>query len=83
LFLEAATKLPLPVVGPVNFEYSGYAVPAVTPADRNCVNQDLKLALPFSGGGQFHVGAKYKWETATATPWVDRMQVYMGVQSKW
>jgi hypothetical protein len=83
LFLEAATKLPLPVLGPVNVEYSGYAVPAVTPTDRNCVNQDVKLALPFSGGGQFHVGAKYKWETASVTPWMDRMEVYMGVQSKW
>jgi hypothetical protein len=83
LFLEAATKVPLPILGPVNVEYSGYAVPAVTPTDRNCVNQDVKLALPFSGGGQFHVGAKYKWETASVTPWMDRTEVYMGVQSKW
>lgn len=83
LFLEAVTKLPLPGLGPVNVEYTSYAVPAPTSADRNCVNQDVKVALPFTGGGQFHVGASYKWETASATPWMDRMGVYLGVQSKW
>jgi hypothetical protein len=82
LFLEAVTKVPLPLVGPINVEYSSYAVPAATSADHNTINQDFKLALPF-GGGQFHVGAKYKWEAANATPWVDRMQVYLGVQNKW
>jgi hypothetical protein len=83
LFLEAVTKLPLPVVGPLNVEYTGEAVPAATPADKNQVNQDVKLALPFSNSGQFHVGAKYRWEAASATPWMDRMQLYVGVQSKW
>jgi hypothetical protein len=82
LFVEAVTKVPVPVVGPVNVEYSSYAVPAATSADRNAINQDFKVALPI-GGGQFHVGAKYKWEAASATPWMDRMQVYMGVQNKW
>jgi hypothetical protein len=82
LFVEAVTKVPVPVVGPVNVEYSSYAVPAATPSDHNQINQDVKFALPFSGG-QFHVGAKYKWESATATPWMDRMQVYLGVQNKW
>jgi hypothetical protein len=81
LFMEAVTKLPIPVVGPVNLEYTSYAVPA-TAADRNQINQDFKLALPFAGG-QFHVGAKYKWESATATPWMDRMEVYFGLQNKW
>jgi hypothetical protein len=82
LFVEAVTKVPVPVVGPVNIEYSSYAVPAATPSDHNQINQDVKFALPFNGG-QFHVGAKYKWESATATPWMDRMQVYLGVQNKW
>jgi hypothetical protein len=82
LFLEAVTKVPLPVVGPVNVEYSSFAVPAATSADRNQINQDFKVALPI-GGGQFHVGAKYKWEAASATPWMDRMQLYLGVQNKW
>ncbi len=83
LFLEAVTKLPLPVVGPLNVEYTSYAVPAVTPADRNQINQDVKLAVPLGGGGQFHVGAKYRWENApAATPWVERAQLYLGVQLK-
>jgi hypothetical protein len=83
LFLEAVTKLPLPVVGPLNVEYTSYAVPAATPSDRNQINQDFKLAVPLSSGGQLQVGAKYKWENAAgATPWVDRMQLYMGVQLK-
>src|SRR5207248_3903671 len=79
LFLEAVTKLPLPVIGPLNVEYTSYAVPGATPADRGQVNQDVKLALPLSSGGQFHVGAKYRWEAAASpTPWVDRMELYMG-----
>jgi hypothetical protein len=83
LFLEAVTKLPLPLVGPINVEYSSYAVPAANSSDHtNQINQDFKLALPI-GGGQFHVGAKYKWESASATPWMDRMEVYLGVQNKW
>jgi hypothetical protein len=83
LFLEAVTKVPLPGVGPVNVEYTSYAVPAATAADHNQVNQDFKLALPISGSGQFHVGAKYRWEAASSTPWMDRAQLYMGLQSKW
>jgi hypothetical protein len=83
VFLEAVTKVPLPGVGPLNVEYTGYAVPPAAAGDHNQFNQDVKLAMPLSGGGQFHVGAKYKWENAAgATPWVDRMQVYMGVQLK-
>jgi hypothetical protein len=83
LFLEAVTKVPLPVVGPLNVEYTGYAVPAATPTDRNQINQDFKLAVPLSSGGQFHVGAKYRWENVpSSTPWVDRMELYMGVQLK-
>jgi hypothetical protein len=83
LFLEAVTKLPLPVVGPLNVEYTSYAVPPATAADHSHVDQDFKLALPLSSGGQFHIGAKYKWEnTPSATPWVDRMELYLGLQLK-
>jgi hypothetical protein len=84
LFLEVVTKLPpLPVLGALNVEYSGVAVPALTPAERDKMNQDLKVALPFGGGsGQFHIGAKLKRDdsTTTATPWVDRMELYMGLK---
>lgn len=84
LFLEAVTKLPLPVVGALNVEYTSYTIPAVNPAERNLVNQDVRLAKPFSSGGEVHFGAKYRWDTnPSATPWMDRMGVYLGVQNKW
>jgi hypothetical protein len=83
LFLEVTTKLPLPVLGPVNVEYSGVAVPAPTPAERDRVNQDFKLAKPLGGGNEFHLGARYQSEDVPApAPWVDRMQLYMGLQLK-
>ena len=83
LFFEAATKVPLPVIGPLNVEYTGFAVPPATAADRGFVNQDVRFAKPLRGGSEVHVGAKYRWEdTPSATPWVDRMQLYMGVQLK-
>src|SRR5262249_32655638 len=83
LFLEIVTRLPVPLVGPINVEYSGIAIPAATSRERDRAEQDLKFALPFSPGGQFHVGAKLRWEdTPTVTPWADRMQLYMGVQVK-
>lgn len=83
LFLEVAARVPVPLVGPINVEYVGVAVPAATPNDRDRAEQDLKFALPFSPGSQFHVGAKVRWEDApTVTPWTDRMQLYMGLQMK-
>jgi len=83
LFLEALTKVPLPVIGPLNVEYTGFAVPAGTASERGQINQDFKLAKPFRGGNEFHVGAKYRTEDSpTTTPWLDRMQLYMGVQLK-
>jgi hypothetical protein len=83
LFLEVTTKLPLPVLGPVNVEYSGIAVPAPTPAERGQVNQDFKLAKPLGGGNEFHLGARYQSDDVPApAPWVDRMQLYMGLQLK-
>src|SRR5262245_28800916 len=83
LFLEAMTRLPLPVIGPLNVEYTSFAVPAGTASERGQINQDFKLAMPFRGGNEFHVGAKYRSEDSpSTTPWIDRMQLYMGVQLK-
>jgi hypothetical protein len=83
LFLEAVTKLPLPVVGPLKLEYTSFAVPAGTTSERGQINQDVKLAKPFRGDNEFHVGAKYHTDDSTSpTPWIDRMQIYMGVQLK-
>jgi hypothetical protein len=83
LFLEAVTKLPLPVIGPLKVEYTSFAVPAGTASERGQINQDFKLAKPFRGDNEFHFGAKYRTEdSSSTTPWVDRMQLYMGVQLK-
>src|SRR5438552_8307251 len=53
LFLEAVTKLPLPVIGPLNVEYTSLAVPAGTGGERGQINQDFKLAKPLRGGSAF------------------------------
>jgi hypothetical protein len=83
LFLEAVTKLPMPVIGPLKVEYTSFAVPAGTASERGQINQDVKLAKPFRGDNEFHVGAKYHTDDSSSpTPWIDRMQIYMGVQLK-
>ena len=83
MFLEAVTKVGLPVVGPLNLEYTSTAVPPATAGDRNFFNQDFKVARPLAGGGQVHLGAKLRGDDVSATAsWVDRMQVYMGFELK-
>jgi hypothetical protein len=83
MFLEAVTKVGLPVVGPLNLEYTSTAVPPATEGDRNFFNQDFKVARPLAGGGQVHLGAKLRGDDVSATAsWVDRMQVYMGFELK-
>jgi hypothetical protein len=80
-FFELATKWP--VLGRLNLEYTGKAIPAPTSADHDVWKQELKLALPFSDSGQFHVGARYRWEdAATQSPWHERMNVFIGLQMK-
>ena len=83
MMVEVTTKLPLPVLGAINFEYTGSAVPPITAAERERFKQNLKFALPFSDSSQFHVGARW-WteEQTTTTPFVDRAQLYLGVQLK-
>lgn len=83
LFLELTTKLPLPVVGAINLEYTGTAIPPLSAAERELIKQNVKFALPFSGSSQFHVGANWRSdETLGATPFIDRAQLYLGVQLK-
>jgi hypothetical protein len=83
MFLEAVTKVGLPVVGPLNLQYTSTAVPPATAGDRNLFNQDFKVARPLAGGGQVHLGAKLRGDDASATAsWVDRMQVYLGFELK-
>lgn len=83
VFVEAATKVPVPLLGALEVEWTGYAVPAATTTDPNILNQDLRLAKPLGGGSEVYMGARYRWENAAiATPWVDRAQLYLGLQLK-
>ncbi|MBX7104342.1 MAG: hypothetical protein K1X57_09675 [Gemmataceae bacterium] len=83
LFLEVSTKLPLPVVGPINLNYTGAAIPPVTTNERERIKQDVRFAMPLSQASQFHFGAKW-WseDQPTPTPFIDRAQLYLGVQIK-
>src|SRR5262245_51710744 len=82
LFVEVTTKLPLPLLGPINVEYSGFAVPAVTHVEGDRLNQNLKFILPMSAGkSEFQFGARW-WSTdvPSPTPLVDRTSLFLGLQ---
>ncbi len=71
------------VFGPVKVEYQGTATPALDPLERNRVQQDLRFAIPLGEAGQIRLGAKHQWEDLTvARPWLDGMQLYLGVGLK-
>ena len=73
----------VPVIGSLQLQYKGSAVPALVPTDRDQLKQDLKLALPLGSGGEFHLGAKYRWEyTPTPSPWLERASLYLGIELK-
>lgn len=83
LFLEVSTKVGVPLVGSINIEYSGTSIPAAVVAERDRINQNVKLALPYSEFSQFHVGARWhSVDAASSTPFIDRAQLYLGVQLK-
>ncbi len=77
--IELQAKMAL--FGPLQLQYTGEALPAMTATDHDQLKQDFKLAVPFGVGNQFYVGAKYKWDgPAPTTSWMDRAQVYFGLQ---
>jgi hypothetical protein len=83
VFVELQCRCPLP--GQLGLEYLGSAVPAMTPAERDRINQDLGLALPVGDLGKLRLGAKHQWEsttttTATRSSWLDGMQLYVGFE---
>lgn len=83
MFVEVSTKLPVPLIGAVNVEYTGTAIAALTAAEQDRIRQNLRFALPLSDSSQFHVGAKWRSDdSASATPFIDRAQLYLGVQLK-
>ena len=70
-----------PVLAGIGLEYQGVAAPALTPLDRDWINQDLGFALPFGTGGKLRLGARHHWEnTATPKALSDGMQLYLGVE---
>jgi hypothetical protein len=81
-FYEVNTRWPLASF--LNLEYTQEMQLASAPDEHDRQNQDLRVAVPFSSAGQFHIGAKYYrlLDTSTPTPMLDRMQLYLGLQYK-
>lgn len=71
----------MPLYGPLEIEYTGSAVPAVSRTDTDQLRQELRLALPLRGDNELEFGARYRWDYAQeTTPWVDRAQLFLGVK---
>jgi len=71
----------LPLVGPLELEYTGSAIPAVARTDTDQFKQELRFAYPLRGDNELEFGARYRWEyTPTPSPWVDRAQLFLGVK---
>jgi hypothetical protein len=84
LFVEVKCRYPLPLPGQIGLEYQGAAIPALTPQDRDKINQDLGLAIPVGDAGRVRLGAKHQWEntptTTAKSSWLDGMQLYLGLE---
>lgn len=71
----------LPLVGPLELEYTGSALPAVARTDIDQIKQELRFAYPLRGDNELEFGARYRWEyTPTPSPWTDRAQLFLGVK---
>jgi hypothetical protein len=77
--LELQARYPL--LAGVHLEYEGAAIPALTPQDRDKINQDVRLALPLGEMGKFQMGARHHWEnTQDSRLLPDNVQLYLGIQ---
>ena len=71
----------LPLVGPLELEYTGSAIPAVARSDTDQFKQELRFAYPLRGDNEVEFGARYRWEyTLTPSPWHDRAELFFGVK---
>lgn len=71
----------MPIYGPLEIEYTGAAVPAVTRTDTDQLRQELRLALPLRGDNELEFGARYRWDyLQTTTPWAERATLFLGVK---
>jgi hypothetical protein len=81
LLFEVQCRCPLP--GKVNLEYQSSAVPALSVTERERLKQDLRLAFPVPGLGQFRVGARHNLENSgVVKPWTEGMEFYIGLDLK-
>src|SRR5262249_58368507 len=77
--VEVQAKYSLPLR--LGLEYQGSAMPALNPAARDRVTQDVRLAVPLSDYGQVRLGARHQWENTTSYR-PDGMQLYLGFELK-
>jgi hypothetical protein len=71
----------VPLIGPLEIEYTGSARPAVSRADTDQFRQELRFAYPLGGDSELEFGGRYRWDYMhTTTPWVDRAQLFLGVK---
>jgi hypothetical protein len=72
----------MPLVGPLELEYTGSAIPAVSRLDTDQFKQELRFAVPLRGmDNELEFGARYRWDlTQETTPWTDRAQLFLGVK---
>ncbi len=78
--LEVQGRLSL--VAGVGLEYEGSMIPALTPYDKQSINQDIRLAFPLGDNGKFKLGAKRHWESflQDARSGTDSTELYFGIE---
>jgi hypothetical protein len=70
-----------PLLAHVGLEYQGSAAPALSPLDKDWVNQDVSLAFLLGTMGKFKVGAKQHWENLNdPRAWTEGRQLYLGLE---
>jgi hypothetical protein len=70
-----------PLLARIGLEYQGSACPALSPLDKDWVDQDVRLAFPLGAMGKLKVGAKHHWENVNEPrPGADHTQLYMGLE---
>jgi hypothetical protein len=70
-----------PLLARVGLEYQSTASPALTPLDKDWVDQDLSLAFPLGTMGKFKVGAKHHWENVNDPRALSEgRQLYLGLE---
>jgi hypothetical protein len=81
MLLEVKGRYPL-LFG-INLEFQGSASPALSPLDHDWVSEEVRLALPLGGNGQFHFGARQRWENVVEQrPTSDGTQLFLGLEFK-